>query len=539
MSPSSRPRPTSTGSPAGRLTVLLAFAVAVAIALPGASAGQGVDESTVGPPVESPPFLSGVGGVGNPRLVHRVEPDYPKLVRETGIRARALLQIIVLADGTVGHAVVLRCVPRGLGFEDSALRAVRQWRFEPALRNGEPLDVYFTVFLEIEETQDANVPEPPPRNPDPAAGLEPAPDTQPPRPLPDNPQPEYPLRAQKARIEGSVAFSARVDPQGRVAEVMIQDVPAPNFGFEQSVRKTVSSWHFDPALQEGEPTWGEYRGSASFFQHLDSNRARMYDLPAQVVWTELLELLKELDIKARWHSVDEEAGLVVTKWTRFKSGKFDRPVFSGLPPGQRAIDFKLNVFVPRVSEPARVYIDSLVRAHVEQGYFVGRHPSRVVNNIFSAGVVESWLFEKLEARLQRPGTMIPSGFARRREVASRLLGSPTIVDCAEPFDDRIFLAGVDGVTNPEDLWASSRDELRYPVQMVDAQQSGTVTLLALISPDGRIDDLQFMDASDPGLGLFVQSALANFYCWRFKPALKDGCPVPAYLTFRAQYRFVR
>jgi TonB family protein len=456
-----------------------------------------------------------------------------------------LLQIIVLADGTVGDAEVMRCVPHRLGFENVALQAVRQWRYEPALRDGEPVDVYHTVLLEIEDARDARAPATPPPEPDPAveSGLsaepEPDPGEQPPRPLADNPRPDYPRRARKAGIEGSVTFSARIDAQGRVTEVTIHDVPAPGFGFEQSVRETVSAWRFEPARREGRPTPAEYIGSAGFFQHLDPDRARMYDLPAQVVWTEMLALLKELGIKARWHSIDEESGLVVTNWTRFKSGKFDRPIFEELPEGQRAIDFKLNIYIPRVSEPARVYIDSTIRAHVEQGYFVGRHASRVVNNIFSAGVVEAWLFGKLEARLQQSGVMIPSGYARRRELASTLVGSVPDERCARLAGDQIFVSGIDGVTRPEDLWPSSRDELRYPVQMIDQQKSGRVTLFALISPDGRVDDLQFVNASDKDLGHFVRSALANFYSWRFKPAIKEGCPVPAYLTFHAEFRFVR
>ncbi len=44
---------------------------------------------------------------------------------------------------------MIRCNKPGLGFEEAAIDAVRQWRYKPALKDGQPLDVYFTIVVDF------------------------------------------------------------------------------------------------------------------------------------------------------------------------------------------------------------------------------------------------------------------------------------------------------------------------------------------------------------------------------------------------------
>ena len=46
-------------------------------------------------------------------------------------------------------AVVLRCSRPNMGFEQAAIDAVQNWMYKPALQNGRPVEVYFTVFVEF------------------------------------------------------------------------------------------------------------------------------------------------------------------------------------------------------------------------------------------------------------------------------------------------------------------------------------------------------------------------------------------------------
>ncbi len=80
----------------------------------------------------------------------KIKPDYPELARVARIEGRVILQAIVLKDGSVGELEVLSCNRPNMGFEDSALAAVGQWRYEPAKQGTKPVDVYFTVRVDFE-----------------------------------------------------------------------------------------------------------------------------------------------------------------------------------------------------------------------------------------------------------------------------------------------------------------------------------------------------------------------------------------------------
>ncbi|HXV74981.1 MAG TPA: TonB family protein [Candidatus Polarisedimenticolaceae bacterium] len=103
------------------------------------------------PPPESGPLIAGAGDVTNPELIaeSKLEPEYPELARVARLEGNVILQAIIKSDGTVGDVEVLRTNRPGMGFEDAAIKAVRQWRYKPALQNGKPVEVYFTVFVDF------------------------------------------------------------------------------------------------------------------------------------------------------------------------------------------------------------------------------------------------------------------------------------------------------------------------------------------------------------------------------------------------------
>lgn len=90
-------------------------------------------------------------GIEPPVAVHTVVPEYSTLARRARIQGVVILATTVRRDGTVGTAEVLKGLPMGLS--EKAVEAVRQRRFEPATRNGEPLCVRFnqTVNFQLQE----------------------------------------------------------------------------------------------------------------------------------------------------------------------------------------------------------------------------------------------------------------------------------------------------------------------------------------------------------------------------------------------------
>lgn len=103
------------------------------------------------PPPPQGPLLAGVGDVTNPVLIPetKVEPEYPELARVARLEGNVILQAIIHSDGSVGDVEVLRTNRPNMGFEDAAIAAVTQWRYKPALQNGKPVEVYFTVFVDF------------------------------------------------------------------------------------------------------------------------------------------------------------------------------------------------------------------------------------------------------------------------------------------------------------------------------------------------------------------------------------------------------
>jgi periplasmic protein TonB len=81
-------------------------------------------------------------------LIHRVEPVYPPLPRQMGRGGRVELRAIVATDGTIQSLQIVSGDPL---FIQSALDAVRQWRYRPTFLNGQPveIDTFITVTYYI------------------------------------------------------------------------------------------------------------------------------------------------------------------------------------------------------------------------------------------------------------------------------------------------------------------------------------------------------------------------------------------------------
>ena len=71
-------------------------------------------------------------------LTHRVEPTYPALPRQMGRAGKVELRAIIATDGTIQS---LQVVSGDFLFYQSALDAVRQWRYRPTYLNGQPVEV--------------------------------------------------------------------------------------------------------------------------------------------------------------------------------------------------------------------------------------------------------------------------------------------------------------------------------------------------------------------------------------------------------------
>ena len=83
------------------------------------------------------------GGVSAPAVVFKVDPEYSEQARKAKYQGTVVLNVVVQRDGTVRDIRVIQ--PLGLGLDEKAIEAVRQWKFRPGAKNGAAVDVAATI----------------------------------------------------------------------------------------------------------------------------------------------------------------------------------------------------------------------------------------------------------------------------------------------------------------------------------------------------------------------------------------------------------
>lgn len=86
-------------------------------------------------------------GVQLPRPLREIKPQYTADAMRAKVQGTVLLECVVLPDGTVGKVEVVRSLDSTFGLDQEAVKAARQWKFEPGTRFGEPVAVLVTIEL--------------------------------------------------------------------------------------------------------------------------------------------------------------------------------------------------------------------------------------------------------------------------------------------------------------------------------------------------------------------------------------------------------
>jgi protein TonB len=93
--------------------------------------------AAIGAAQETPP----AGKTVLPRVKHEVKAEYTQEAKDAGIQGTVVLSVEVLADGTVGDITVTRSLDTKYGLDKQAMKAVKQWTFEPGTKDGQPVPV--------------------------------------------------------------------------------------------------------------------------------------------------------------------------------------------------------------------------------------------------------------------------------------------------------------------------------------------------------------------------------------------------------------
>ena len=89
--------------------------------------------------------------LSQPMATRKVDPAYPLELMRENVHGTVILYGVIHADGSVGNIRVLRGVDDRL--DRFASEAVAQWKFEPATKNGTPVDVEATFQIPFRPTR--------------------------------------------------------------------------------------------------------------------------------------------------------------------------------------------------------------------------------------------------------------------------------------------------------------------------------------------------------------------------------------------------
>jgi TonB family protein len=89
--------------------------------------------------------------LSSPVATSKVDPAYPLDIMHQNVGGTVILYGVIRADGTVGSLRVLRSVDDRL--DHFASEALAKWKFQPATRNGAPVDVEATFWIPFHPTR--------------------------------------------------------------------------------------------------------------------------------------------------------------------------------------------------------------------------------------------------------------------------------------------------------------------------------------------------------------------------------------------------
>jgi protein TonB len=85
-----------------------------------------------------------VGDIKPPKLIKKVDPIYPEEARKAEIEGVVIVEATTDIYGKVVKTKILRSIPE---LDQAAMDAVKQWVYEPFIRDGKPVGVIFTVTV--------------------------------------------------------------------------------------------------------------------------------------------------------------------------------------------------------------------------------------------------------------------------------------------------------------------------------------------------------------------------------------------------------
>jgi len=203
-------------------SAILSAPLAAQNATPPTNSGDDATTTPASPSNISPLRHIG-GGVTPPKVVYQVSPQFSEQARAAKFSGVVLVNIIVDAHGLPQNVHVLRGV--GMGLDESAMEAVTQYRFEPAMLGDKPVPVELNVEVNFQIFKDPKILH--------SVPLE----------LTDT--------ARQNKASGTILVAFIVDTEGNPQNVHV--LHGVGMGMDFEAVKAVHQYKFEPFVENGQP----------------------------------------------------------------------------------------------------------------------------------------------------------------------------------------------------------------------------------------------------------------------------------------------
>jgi TonB family protein len=87
------------------------------------------------------------GGVSAPVVIHSVQAEFTPEARAADFQGNVSIQLIIDSQGNPQNVHVVRHL--GMGLDEKAVEAVKQYRFKPAMYQGHPVAVQMVIEVDF------------------------------------------------------------------------------------------------------------------------------------------------------------------------------------------------------------------------------------------------------------------------------------------------------------------------------------------------------------------------------------------------------
>lgn len=217
-------------------------------------------------PPPAPKRINVGGGVQRARIVSQTPPAYPAECKVAGIEGTVVLRIVIDREGAVKSVErVNKLVDERLA--DAAIEAVKQWKYQPTLLNGEPVEVITEVDVNFTLAEKVAAAAPAPAEvlgrlgsgiltpsasaTGPSAGVfRIGGDVSAPMPI-FKVEPEYSEEARAAGFQGTVLLAVVINEEGTPTSIKV--VRSLGMGLDEKAIEAMGKWKFRPGMKAGKP----------------------------------------------------------------------------------------------------------------------------------------------------------------------------------------------------------------------------------------------------------------------------------------------